>query len=268
MSEASTIKINPSKNSDLEFDVMIQGIDDINIPVVKFVITSEAAGCDYAFRCKRVDGDKNKWLAKLPALAHIKENSVKFHVEVIIDGYYFEPAHGDVYLVTDPSVKFQPTASKPSVTTSFTVKQDKDPTIQVAEDQELPNTIPGDNSPTNALLKPEAEAAKHSGKSRALPDKEDTTIEDLSSHVTPGSSSAVVISLPEKNEDEDEEFDPKRVAESIVKNTFGAVQKPLIPGTLFKRDGTGKTVIDGLDSPATKAEKTAKAEKVKKILGM
>jgi hypothetical protein len=226
MSESS-IKINPAKNSELEFDVIIQGMDDINIPIVKFVISSQADLCDYAFRCKRVDGEKNKWVAKLPALLHIKESSLKFHVEVIIDGYYFEPAQGDVLLVTDPTVKFQPSVSKPTVTTSFTVKQEsvlekEEDSGDLVEDMQEELTLPEHNS--------------------------------NSEHIANSVPTEAFV------------YDPKAVAESIVKHTLGSNSKPEHKGSLFKRDKSGKAVIKGLDTPAEKATKRSNAEKVKEIL--
>lgn len=262
MSDSSTIKINPAKNSDLEFEVMIQGIDDTNIPSVKFVITSEADQCDYAFKCKRIDGEKFKWIAKLPALTHVKESTVPFHVEVVVDGYYFEPAQGNVILVTDPSVKFQPLVSKPTVTTSFTVKQEEDKPKKVDESE-----ITGQYAPTNGLLTPE-EDPMHSSVKTADAMKNDehinhARIEDISSSVLPGETTDPE---PQVGNNEEEEFDPRRVADTIVKSTFGSVKKPETRGTLFARDKSGKPVVKGLDTPANKAAKAANAAKVKEIL--
>lgn len=290
MSDATTIKINPAKNSDLEFDVMIQGIDDINIPAVRFVITSEVAQCDYAFRCKRVEGEKYKWVASLPALEHVKESTVPFHVEVIVDGYYFEPAQGTVILVTDPTVKFQPSVSKPTVTTSFVVKQSEDKPVETAkdtnlsgkqaeEDEQVNAQYSNNISPSNTLLTPEEEPTKSSVKT-AQATKDDQSIDhtrlsDLGSSVTPGETTDPepqrgnnYPSGEEGDEGDEREFNPKRIAESIVRKTVGgSAQRPQTQGTLFQRDKAGNIQVKGIDTPNAKATKAANAQKVKDILG-
>lgn len=272
MADASTIKINPAKSSDLEFDVMIQGMDDTNLPVVKFVLSSDSAGYDLAFKCSKVDGEQHKWVARLPVLTHLKDNTVKFHVEVIIDGYYFEPAQGEVTLVTDPSVKFQPTATKPTVTTSFTVRQSDDDKKDDDKDKdEEDEQITGQYAPTNSLLKPEEEPTQGSVKTAQVGNNDEhidiSKISDIASSVTPGETTDP---LPQPTDDEGDEsdFDPRRIAETIVKNTFGAgLQRPATQGALFKRTADGRPVVEGLESPADRAKKKQKEARVKEILG-
>jgi hypothetical protein len=280
MSDATTITINPAKNSDLEFDVMIQGLDNVDPPIVKFVITSESAGCDYAFRCKRVEGEdtKHRWLAKLPALQHIKESSVKFHVEVIVEGYYFEPAQGSVTLINDPAVKFQPSVSKPKVTTSFTVRQDEDekPAKKDVKEASGGGEITGQYAPTNGLLKPEFPPPQsHVKVGQAEKDDEHidhTKLDDIASHVVPGETTDPEPQhgnnvADEVLDDEVNDFDPKRVAEDIVRNTFGTgLTRPQKPGSLFGRRADGSAIVEGLDTPAEKIAKAAKATKVREIL--
>lgn len=278
MSDPTTIKINPAKNSDLEFDVLIQGMDHTELPTVKFAITSEASQCDYVFYCTKMEGDdvKNRWLAKLPALLHIKESTVKFHVEVIIDGYYFEPALGTVILVTDPSVKFQPNVTKPTVTTSFVVRQDDDPPEETPKKKAVKEAsgggeITGQFAPTNDLLKPEFPPPEsHVKTPNAEKDDQAIDMKKLASHVLPGETTD-----PEPQEgnnvadqpDDEEDFDARRVAEEIVRKTLGpSMSRPTTQGSLFKRRADGSAIVEGLDTPAEKAAKVSKAQKVKDIL--
>jgi hypothetical protein len=243
MSDASTIKINPAKKSDLEFDVMIQGVDDTAPPTVRFVITSEAQQCDYSFKCSRIDGEEYKWVAKLPALTQVQESNVPFRVEVIVDGYYFEPAAGTVMLVTDPSVKFQPSVSKPKVTTSFTVKQDDD---KPAEPKKP------------AKVKEAVEEAV------TLPEIVDPVIE------TPAPVEEIVMEQPIEIVPPavEEAFNPSTIAQNIVRSTIGkSIERPATRGQLFKRSQDGKAVVAGIESPADKAAKRAKEARVKEILG-
>lgn len=65
MAEKTTIKINPTKPSKLEFDVTITGLDDIK-PKVRFVLCKVHDGVDWVVTCTSVDGDR--WAASLPAL--------------------------------------------------------------------------------------------------------------------------------------------------------------------------------------------------------
>jgi hypothetical protein len=271
-----TIKINPAKACEIEFEVSVQGSEVSEPPIVRFVMS----GCDEylcTFECVKVEGVK--WSVKIPPLSHFTKTTVPFHVEVIVDGYYFEPAEGTVQLITNPSVKFQPVVSaKPTVTTSFTVKQDDEkpakPEKKVSEAASAA-TITGQYAPTNGLLKPEEEPTQSSVKiGNATKDDEHidhTRLSDISSSVLPGETTDPEPQRgnnePSGEEGDDEEFDPKRVAEGIVSRTIGgSAQKPTTQGTLFKRGKDGKAVIEGIDSPAAKAEKASKAAKVKEIL--
>lgn len=268
-----TIKLNPSKPCELEFEVSVQGTDASEPPVVRFVMN----GCDEymcVFECNNLEG--NKWQAKLPTLEHFTRTTVPFFVEVIVDGYYFQPAEGTVHLMTDPQVMFSKTASaKPTVATSFTVKQENKKPKKAEEDEQVTAQYAGDMSPTTDLLRPEFEPKQGSVKTaQATKDDEHidkTRIDDISSHVTPGETTDPEPDKTEPrvhaDEGDEEEFDPRRVAESIVKTTLGGVQRPLKRGTLFKRDGDGKPVVEGLETPTSKAEKLIKAAKVKEILG-
>lgn len=254
-----TIKINPSKPCELEFDVTIQGSDEEK-PVVRFVM-SGCEGYDCMFPCEHIEG--SKWRANLPVLTHFTKPTVHFRVEVIIDGYYFEPADGTVQMMTDPSVKVSSKSSKPKVATSFTVKQrdDKKPVEEASGGGE----VTAQYAPTNRLLTPEYEPPQGSVKT-AQAEKDDQQIDleklaSIASSVTPGEST-------DPTPDVDlEDFDPKSVAEAIVKNTVGGVQRPTRKGSLFERDSEGRPVVRGLDKPHTKALKQANAAKVKQILG-
>jgi hypothetical protein len=272
----------------LEFEVIIQGLDDKNLPMVKFVLTNEAQGCDCAYRCVRAEG-KHMWVAKLPPLTHIKGTDVPFHVEVVVDGYYFEPAQGTVSFIVDPSVKFATSSGpKPTVTTSFKVKQEEDKPAKkekkvdkkeekVVVKEDGPDSM-GYAPPSNAHLTPEFEpetvhtsSAKTPGTEADDEQIDHSRLDDIASSVTPGETTDPEPQqgrvLPNDTDTEEEEFDPRQIAQTIVKNTFGSIQKPEKKGALFKRDASGKAVISGIDTPEEKAMKAAKAAKVRDILG-
>jgi len=266
-----TIKINPAKACDIEFEVSVQGSEVSEPPIVRFVMN----GCDdylCTFECTKVEGVK--WSVQIPPLTHFTKTTVPFHVEVIVDGYYFEPAAGTVQLITNPSVKFQPaTNAKPTVTTSFTVKQKEDKKPSKAEKKvSEAAAITDQHAPTSDPLSPETEPTQ---------DGESLVELDVTGQYAPSTNNLIPEYDPafpkgdaktpqaefDKNLDPPpEEFDPKKVAASIVKNTIGSAAKPTARGTLFTRDSTGKPVIVGIDSPDVKATKAANAKRVKDIL--
>ena len=256
-----SIKINPRKSADLEFDVVVNGTDD-NKPEVRFVIEDEA--CDRLYKCTKGEA-KNSWCAKLPVLSDMKKESYQFRVEVVVDGYFFAPAKGKLDMIQDPTVKFQTEAVKPSVTTSFTVKQEEDKPVEEASGG---GEVTGQYAPTNSLLKPEYEPPRSHAKAPGT-EKDDGNIDmsrlsDLGRPVPgpgtdpePEGSDTYEISMG---------FDPRSVAEKIIKDKVGSVKAPEKKGSLFKRDRDGKAIVDGIDSPEMARERKEKSARVKEIL--
>ena len=257
----SLITINPAKPSVLDFEVTIQGIDDATIPTVRFVIADMLDNCDYAFKCKKLEGEKHGWTVKLPSLPDVKVSNAHFRVEVIIDGYYFEPAEGEMTFVTASDVSFsKKKANRPSVTAAFVVKQDDEP-AKVAESVSDSAGEKSDSvAPTNNNLQPEFDATIGQHKEtedEADPQSVDPT--EIASSFTPGQG--------RRDADIEQAFDAKAVATEIVKRTVGNVQKPEKQGSLFKRGASGKTAIPGLEDRETKKTQSDRAAKVKEILG-
>ena len=288
----NSIQINPKKPSELEFEVLIQGIDKSNIPAVRFVVMSDTG--DLSFNCVKVEGEKDKWLAKIPALSHIKTDAAQFRVEVIVDDYFFTPAEGEITFITTPKVKFAAkNTPKPTVTASFTVKQSEDEKPEpekkdkkkVTEDLQETTSgggeITGRYAPTNALLKPEEDPTEN-GRMRGNTSVNDEytdkdrlsldTAEDLGSSITPNNGARAYQQedgKPRKGKimpSEEEEFNPKKIADEIMKDTIGKTKNPTTKGTLFKRDVSGKAIIKGLDSAKTIQTLKDNAKKVKDIL--
>jgi hypothetical protein len=311
----ANIQINPNKSTELEFDVIIQGIEDANLPIVRFVIVSAIDDCDYSFKCSKVEGEKSKWLARMPAFPQFKVNTSKFRVEVIVDEYFFVPAEGEITFITAPEVKFKSkNTPKPTVTTSFTVKQSEDDEKSEKKDgsgklftdaevrargkeelekqkkkvtEDLLETpqgggggeVTGRYAPTNALLKPEADPTEN-GRMRGDTSVNDEftdedrlsldKVEDIASAIRPGEGRAYQQEDGKDREGkiaaEEEEFDPKKVADNIMKSALGNLPKSTTKGTLFKRDSSGKTVIKGLEDTKTKEKLKGNAKKVSDIL--
>lgn len=256
-----SIKINPHKSADLEFDVVVNGTDD-NKPDVRFVIEDEC--CDRMYKC--VKGEtKNSWCAKLPVLTDLKKESYQFRVEIVVDGYFFTPAKGKLAMVQDPTVKFQAESARPSVTTSFTVKQEEDKPVEEASGG---GTVTGQYAPTNDLLKPEYEPPSSHAKAPGT-EKDDENIDmsrlsDLGRPV-PGPSTD-----PEPEGSDTYEinmgFDPRDIAEKIIKDKMGSIKAPETKGSLFTRGADGKPIVDGIVTPEQARLRKEKSARVKEIL--
>ena len=121
MSDQPVIKLHNAKETEFEFNVAINGPSEEATPVVRFVLEN-VKGYNVAIDCAQA-GDDN-WAVKIPALQNLNENH-NFHVEVIVDGYFFIPTQGLVEVVQAPQVAIkesfatQQTQEKPKVTAKF-----------------------------------------------------------------------------------------------------------------------------------------------------
>lgn len=266
MSEKTTIKINPQKPSNLEFDVVISGLDDVT-PKVRFVLCDVKDGLDWVAHCTSV-GD-NRWAASLPALKGIKSTPLNFRVEVVAEEYFFTPAYGQVVLVTVKDVDFDTKAKKPKVSASFNVSQPTTNTDTVPVTETSTEATGGGTPPTTALLSPEEDggvdhqdAPSNPGMYDVQPDVEPEVPPDMAYTVT----TVAISQTPGDTQLPIPEFDPKLVASNIIRSKVGSMSRPTSKGRLFNRSDTGQAVVDGLESPETKRVLADKAAKVKEIL--
>jgi hypothetical protein len=265
----ANIRVNNARECELEFEVNIQGISvdaPENAAQVRFVITSVHNG-NLSFPCDRRADSTTKWFVKLPPLPVLSEtaNTHMFRIEVIIDGYYFEPASGNLIVLRDPEVSLSKVA-KPTVTAKIE-SPDKDkakPAEELKkegpedkkEEDEVEEDFSGGGvqidqqpSPNLSLLVPEfppendAEGDEHAKGHVRWPDE--------------GSEDSPVVEEPEEED----------LAEQTIRETVGKPKKPTKPGFLFNRDKGGKTVVSGLEpDQKTKKRLAEKADAVKKAL--
>ena len=102
-----SISIVKTRDNELEFDINITGAQKKK-PVVRLVI--EAPKVHYSFECSNIDGDK--WIVGIPPLPHLTRKSYPFRLEVIIDGYFFEPYRKTMSVIPEPIVKSGKVAEK------------------------------------------------------------------------------------------------------------------------------------------------------------
>lgn len=238
MAETDTteISINITKQAKIEFEVHIQGTSDEDM-VVRMVLKDVDVGCDLSFPCDHMED--STWTVTFPPLSSIlKRSFYPFVLEVVVDGYYFDPAEGVITCASAPTVDMSAKKrKKPTVKAAFTVKQD-DSTNMSDDSASIKEGVAGSNpetaSPTNALLTPEAPP----------PDTEPLTQAELAKQ---------------------EEFDPSKVAGEIIRKQMKKVVAPTEKGFLFNRDG-GKAHVEGLETKEAKQRMADKAAKVKQIL--
>jgi hypothetical protein len=263
----AVVRISKNKETELEFQVKVQGTEDLRAEtIVRFVIAKVDGTHDLVFHATR--GTDNDWKVVLPPLAHIQGDSYDVRIEVIIDNYYFEPAHGKIMLLSEPRIIL--TMPHESKKVERAEKEEK-----VEERQGGAGTSGDMSAPTTTLLR--TEHPPKTSHRQDTPDDESIDKDKLFD-VKPGES----IQEPQddgKDDDEDEdsdEFNPQRVAEQIIMDTLGLSKRQrqqvaAKPGYLFKRDAEGKPVVAALSDPEIKRrlqerQKTAKEEKVKAIL--
>lgn len=89
------ISITNTKENFIEFDISIDGINGQSDILVHFVIETNEMNIE--FKCDKKD-DKT-WNATIPPIPFVERTTYPFHIEVIADGYYFEPFNGHVDIV-------------------------------------------------------------------------------------------------------------------------------------------------------------------------
>jgi len=133
--------------NEIEFEINIQGANKKE-PTVRFVI--EDKSLNYTVDCKH--GEDDNWSVTVPIIPNLTKKSYPFKLEVIVDGYYFEPFHGTADIIPEPDVKTKSaTNSHPAepVVKTISVKKDtakkpkkkvvkKKPTKQVPVKEETP----------------------------------------------------------------------------------------------------------------------------------
>ncbi len=86
--------------NEIEFEMNLSGVNKKE-PAVRFVIENKSM--NYTMIAKHGDGDN--WAVSIPVIPNLKNKSYPFRLEVIVDGYYFEPFRGTVDIVAEPVVK-------------------------------------------------------------------------------------------------------------------------------------------------------------------
>lgn len=122
----NVVSINHTKENVIEFEMTTDGVETKGMSV-RFII--EAKGMELGFMCKKKKGDE--WSVKLPDLPMLERTAYKFHVDVIADGYYFEPMKGtlnvtgtaELYTTTPKNKTLEPEGKKKAPAKKKAVKE-------------------------------------------------------------------------------------------------------------------------------------------------
>ena len=130
-----SINVNGAKDTNLEFDISINGLGDENSTAsVRFVILS-VKSYDASFPCTK--NNSGKWVVTIPPIG-LTESSYEFRIEVVVDEYYFAPAAGTIEVTQEPVVQMSAiegpsTISKPKVSASIVQPQRQESRAPVKE---------------------------------------------------------------------------------------------------------------------------------------
>lgn len=135
----ANITINPTKSSNVEFELSVQGSDADNQVQVRFVIAEVFANSQVSIDCVNTGG--NKWAATIPSDL-LKSSSYPFAIEVIVNEYFFEPSSGTLSIVAAPTVNVDEGVAevvKPVVTFMEVPTQDEKVVSSVQEGELTPD---------------------------------------------------------------------------------------------------------------------------------
>jgi len=167
----TSVSITNSRENELQFDISVEGTD-VSEMRARFVI--ETDDVNYSFDCKQGD-EAAKWVVKIPALPQLKSGTYDFYVEIITNGYYFDPYKGKVDVTPEPTVSQSDVETKkpsvpvvkPIVVKSKKSEEDKKDSPSVEESEEIRNKNLVDTFLKNKRTKP---VIKESKKDKAVRD--------------------------------------------------------------------------------------------------
>lgn len=136
------------RENELQFDISIEGtnVEDMR---ARFVIKDN--GVDHVFPCVQSD-TANRLNVIIPKLDYLKPGSYEFYVEVITNGYYFEPYQDTLTVVSTPIVKPSGTETRLPTPNINTIKVKGGATIDI-RNESAPSLNPTKDAAIKELLK-------------------------------------------------------------------------------------------------------------------
>jgi len=135
MADSTTINLNLNETTEVEFDVNIMNIDGFEVPKVRLCVGDTFT--ETLFHAKRVPTSKTGWTVDVAALKEMEDKPTEFRIEVIVDGYFFEAAKGDISYDSKPIVEVH-SESLPEMITESETEPEEETEQPVVEEEVKP----------------------------------------------------------------------------------------------------------------------------------
>lgn len=126
------VTINNTKENTFELNVSVQGL---STPDIRVWFTISANGMDICFACER-EGSGDKWICTVPPLPFIDQTAYPCSLQVVGDGYYFEPFNGTLNVVGNAEIY---SSTPKNVTIKPANRQDQKPKDDDKKDDKKDN---------------------------------------------------------------------------------------------------------------------------------
>ena len=269
MSKQSAINVNRNAPTTINFNVGIDGVDDVKNTRVELYIESVMDQSALAIKATHTKGDE--WSVTIPKMDVLSNDSYSVQLHVVVDGYFFTPAKGTMKMVDGPSTTNEGinsgtdagTPGGPGVQIG-TKKLEPEFPIEYKIDDEAnqsSNIHPrlGDNSADHIDDSILDNIAKP-GEPKAKTPKRGTPISDIASRVNGASGPQLAMD----DVDDTPEFNAREVAAQIIRNVVPHVKESVIPQR--RQLLTPNDIQRIIKDPVVEAERQERSAKIRKAI--
>ena len=269
MSKQSVINVNRNAPTTIDFNVGIDGVDDVKNTRVELYIESVMDQSALAIKATHTKGDE--WSVTIPKLDVLSNDTYNVQLNVVVDGYFFTPAKGTMKMMNGPA------ATNEGINSGSDAGIPGGPGVQIGTNKlgpEFPieykiddkanqssNIHPrlGDNSADHiddAILDNIAKP----GEPKAKTPKQGTPISDIASRVNGVSGPQLTMD----DVDDKSKFDAKEIAAQIIRNVVPHVKESVIPQR--RRLLTPNDIQRIIKDPVVEAERQERSAKIRKAI--
>lgn len=270
MSKQSVINVNRNAPTTINFNVGIDGVDDIKNTHVELYIESVVDKSALAIRATHTEGDE--WSVTIPKLDVLSKDSYSVQLHVVVDGYFFTPAKGTMKMMDGPATTNEGinsgtdagTPGGPGVQIG-TNKLDPEFPIEYKIDDESNQSSSvhprlGDNSADhidNTVLDNIAQP----GEPKAKAPKRGTLISDIASRINGVSGPQLTM---DDDADDATRFDAREIVAQIIRN----VAPPVKESTTSQRRRllTPNDIQRIIKDPVVEAERQERSARIRKAI--
>lgn len=261
MAEKSIIKVNKNKPTTVDFDLNIEGVDNQKKTTVRLIIEGVVGGCDIAIAATK--GNDGQWSVRIPNLKNFEDKKYNVSLEVVVDGYHFVPASGELMLVDEPTVKIVSETVAEGELIEEGAMDAPGPDVQVTNNLTGKPEFPIEAKTTFNQGHNEDEAIDMDKLRQQAGLEKKTKIKDIASKVDSHESTQLAKEMEEAAPTDG--FDPAAEAAKIIEGIIPGIRtKPKVKGNLMSRVTRAEKMAD----PAYVAEAEKNSSRVRQILGI